>query len=94
VVGTEDVLQFLPKLGLICGTGDFYDTGNLPEGIIKFLETGDLGDLKLDNEVKEVNYYNLLGQKINVENYSGFYLMETQYIDGRKEFKKFFIERN
>ena len=94
VVGTEDVLQFLSNLGLICGTGDFYDTGNLPEGIIKFLETGDLGDLKLDNEVKELNYYNLLGQKINVENYSGFYLMETQYIDGRKEFKKFFIERN
>jgi hypothetical protein len=94
IINNNDVLHLISIYGLICGSDEYNNIVSLPESVIRFIETNNLDELKLLYEIKDINYYNLLGQKIVFENYSGPYIQETQYMDGRKEYKKFFVIKN
>jgi len=94
VVGTEDVLQFLPKLGLICGTDEYFKIGSIPLTVIyEIRDLSNINHVILDKQIMSTKYYTLRGVEVTYTRSlsNGIYLQETLFSDGTREVKKIFM---
>ena len=94
VIGTEDVLQFLPKLGLICGTDEYFKVGSIPLNVIdEIRDLSNINHVILDKQIISTKYYTLRGVEVTYTRSlsNGIYLQETLFSDGTRDVSKIFI---
>jgi len=89
-----DCTPEVPKLGLICGTDEYFKIGSIPLTVMdEIRDLSNINHVILDKQIMSIKYYTLRGVEVTYTRSlsNGIYLQETLFSDGTREVKKIFM---